>query len=150
MDAWSAVTLPVGWWSENKLHRIAFVRPLTGCDEEALCARTAATLPERTSALIARGVGRLGSLDTVTEAQAAQLTEGDREALVLAMRRLTLCERLQLFLHCTACGEAMDLDLGIAELLVAPSTAPAPAFDEAIETADGQWRMRYRLPTGAD
>ena len=150
MEQWSAVTLPCGWWSENILHRSAFVRPLTGRDEEALLASNAATLPERISGLIAHGVGGLGSLDAVTEQQAAQLTVGDREALVLALRRLTLGERLQLVVYCGACREAMDIDLTIGELLVEPSGAPAPVYDDAIATPDGEWGLRYRLPTGAD
>ena len=150
MEAWSAITLPGGWWSESVLQRTAFVRPLTGRDEEQLLASTAATLPERTSALIAHCVGRLGALDAVTEEQAAQLTVGDREALVLALRRVTLGERLQCVVDCAACGEAMDVDLAIAELLVAPCDSYAPAYDEVIATPDGNWRMRYRLPVGAD
>ena len=150
MEGWSAVTLPGGWWRESVLHRTAYVRPLTGRDEEALLAATESTLPERASTLIARCVGRLGTIDVVTEDDAAQLTVGDREALVLALRRITLGERLQCVIDCPACGEAMDIDLAIADLLLAPRTSTAPAYDEVIATAEGHWRMRYRLPVGAD
>lgn len=150
MEAWSAVTLPGGWWSEDVLHRSARVRPLTGCDEEALLARRDATLPERTSALIAHCVEGLGGIEAITEEHAAQLAVGDREALVLALRRATLGDRLQCVAHCPACAEAMDLDLAISDLLVVPDTAPAPVYDETIRTADGDWRIRFRLPVGAD
>jgi hypothetical protein len=150
MEAWNAVTLPGGWWSENVLHRTALVRPLTGDDEEALLERNAALLPERTSALIARCVRRLGAIDAVTEEYAAELIVGDREALVLALRRLTFGERLQCVIDCSACGEAMDVDLTVGDLLLAPYGASAPTYEESIRGNDGDWRVRYRLPTGAD
>lgn len=150
MQPWSAVTLPSGWWSEDVCHRSAWVRPLTGRDEEDLLAAAAATLPERASALIARCVGGLGPLDALTEAHAAQLTVGDREALLLALRRVTLGERLQCVLDCAACSQAMDIDLAIGALLVAPGAAPSPIYQEAIGAPDGDWHVRYRLPIGAD
>lgn len=150
MDAWAAVTLPGGWWNGNVLHRDALVRPLTGHDEEALLEHTAAMLAERTSALIARCVGRLGTIEPVTPDSAADLTIGDREALVLAVRRATLGERLQCVVDCPDCGAAMDLDLAVGDLLLAPYEASAPHYDDTMRVADGVWRVRYRLPTGAD
>ena len=150
MKAWSPVALPCGWWSGNVLHRTAFVRALTGRDEEALLERRGATLPERTSALIAHCVGRLGSIEPVTEQHAGELAVGDREALVLALRRATLGDRLQCVVDCPACAEAMDLDLAISDVLVAPGAAPAPVYDETIPDANGDWRIRFRLPAGAD
>jgi hypothetical protein len=150
MEAWGTVALPGGWWREGVLHRTAFVRPLTGRDEEALLAGAEATLPERASALIARCVGRIGSVDPMTEERAAALTVGDREALLLALRRMTFGEQLQCIFECTECGEAMDIELAIGDLLVVPGAAPAPEYEEAVTTPEGPWRLRYRLPTGAD
>ena len=150
MEAWRAVTLPGGWWSGDALHRSAFVRPLTGRDQETLLAAADSTLPERASMLIARCVTRPGPSGHLTEDDADRLTVGDREALMLALRRATFGERLQCVLDCAECGEPMDLDLTVGALLVEPAASLAPTYDESIAAPDGCWRLRYRLPTGAD
>jgi hypothetical protein len=61
-----------------------------------------------------------------------------------------LGERLPCVLHCPHCGEKLDVDLSVSELLVEPY-AEAPVWREAlVEDRGVRWKVRYRLPQGAD
>jgi hypothetical protein len=145
----SRIVLPHGWWHENVRHRSADLRPLTGEDEEALL-DPAPSLAERTSALIARCVPAIGTVTPIAIDDAAALTIGDREALVLALRRATFGERLQCVVRCESCDAAMDLELAVRTLLLSPYSDDGPEYDEEIPSASGVWRVRFHLPTGGD
>jgi hypothetical protein len=130
-------------------HRDAELRPLTGEDEAWLLDLGRALLPaQRATLLLARCLTRLGGLSPVPPEAVRALTVGDREALLLHLRRLTLGETIPCVLRCPApgCGEKMDLDLRVADLLVPPA-AEAEEWHEAV--FDG-CRVRFRRPTGAD
>src|SRR6185295_807330 len=73
----------------------------------------------------------------LTTDEVRDLTVGDREALLLHVRRLTFGERMQCVIRCAsaACGEPMDLELLVRDLLTDAPCAEVPGF---------------RLPTGAD
>jgi hypothetical protein len=131
----------------------AVLRPLTGADEAFLLDEGTALLPaQRTTWLLCRCLVRLGPSDTVTPEAVRALTVGDREALVLHLRRLTLGERVEIVLRCPqpGCGEKMDLDLAVADLLFPPAEDSQPFYEAELSDGDAVRRVRYRLPTGAD
>ena len=153
MDA-VEVTLPGGLEADGSWHRQAWLRPLVGRDEVFL-AEQADELPPaaRTTALLARCLRRLGPLAPVPTAATRALTVGDREAMLLHLRRLTLGERLSCVLACPdpACGEKLDLDLRVTDLLVPPYPRPAALHEAVVDGEAGEsYRVRFRLPTGAD
>jgi hypothetical protein len=140
----AALTLPVG-----VPHPEAELRPLTGEDEAWFLELGRSLLPaQRATLLLARCLVRLGPVSPVPAEAVRSLTVGDREALLLHLRRLTLGETIPCVLRCPdpACGEKMDLDLEVSDLL-APPVAGAQEWHEAV--FDGR-RVRFRLPTGAD
>jgi hypothetical protein len=147
------VALPGGYWLDGVCHREVGLRPLTGEDEAFLLETDEVLLPaQRITAVLARCLTHLGPLHPVPPQAVQQLTIGDREALLLHLRRLTLGERLPCVVKCphADCGEKMDLELQVGDLLLAayPHTQ---AFHEA--TVMGEWspyRVRFRLPTGGD
>ena len=155
----AAIVLPVGFWLEGVHHREAELSPLSGADE-AFLLETAGTLTpaRRTTALLARCLTRLGPfsptspVSPVPAAAVSALTLGDREALLLHLRRLTLGERLECVLRCSApgCGERMELDLAAGDLLVPPTATPRPWYEEVFRDGSTPWRVRFRLPTGED
>jgi len=137
-----AVTLPVG-----VPHPDAELRPPTGEDEAWLLETGGSLLPaRRTTLLLHRCLLRLGPLAPVPLEAVRSLPVGDREALLLHLRRLTLGEVVSCVLRCPGCGERMDLDLQVRDLLVAP-TIPGPERHEAV--LDGH-RVCFRLPNGGD
>jgi hypothetical protein len=128
--------------------RDAALRPLTGADEAFLAEESAGLLPaRRTTALLTRCLERLGPLEApVSPGAVAALSVGDREALLLHLRRISMGDRLDASVACPHCAELMDLDLLVGDLLVAPYDA-WPDHHEAV--IDGR-ATRFRLPTGAD
>jgi hypothetical protein len=153
MNGIVAVTLPGGVWQEGVRHQEAGLRSLTGEDEAFLTEEGGSLCPARqTSVILNRCLIRLGLFSPVPADTAGSLTVGDREALLLHLRRLTLGERMQCVLTCPAsgCGAKMDLELRVADLLQHPYP-DAPERHEATVSENGDsFRVRFRLPTGAD
>lgn len=155
----AAIVLPGGFWLDGVHHREAGLSPLSG-EDEAFLLETAGTLTpaRRTTALLARCLTRLGPFSAappaspVPAAAVAALPLGDREALLLHLRRLTLGERLECVLSCSAhgCGERMELDLAVSDLLVPPASQARPWHEETFLDGSTPWRVRFRLPTGED
>jgi hypothetical protein len=141
-----SATLPHGVVVDGRVDRAVAVRAPTGADEAWLLDGDDLTRPERVTRLIERCVLKIGGRRCSPEL-ARGLTCGDREALLLHLRRATFGDRLACMLECPACGEAMDLDLSVAELLVEPG--PDPRGEQELVLADGS-TVRFRLPTGAD
>lgn len=149
----AAILLPVGLWRDGERHREAALRPLNGADEVFLLESAGGLLPaHRTTALLARCLDRLGPWEPPAAEHVRALTVGDREALLLHLRRLTLGDRIESVLRCPepACGEKMDLDLDVADLLVPPFPEPAPWYEAEVGQEEDSRRVRFRLPTGAD
>lgn len=139
--------LPHGVLGDGLRRQDVVLRLPTGADEALLVeGPTGASVAARVSALLARCVERLGGepcgVETVRE-----LTVGDREALLLHLRGAAFGERLTCALPCPACGELMDLELSVGDLLIAPYTDAREAHELALA---GGGMVRFRLPTGGD
>lgn len=146
----ATVTLSHGCLLGDERHRTATVRALTGADEIAIASLEEPSAAAKVTALLARSVERLGPVQPVGSDVASRLTAGDREALVLHVRRLTLGDRLACVIHCPRCREPMDLDLRVSDLLLPP--LPDAPLEHELELDDGgaSYRIRFRLPAGAD
>jgi hypothetical protein len=150
MTEHAQIRLPGGLWLDGVCHREVSLRPLTGRDEELLNESAGAPPAVQVTRLLASCVERVGAVNEITPEVAARLTVGDREALLLHLRRLTLGTRLQCLARCADCGEDVDLDLSVDDLLVPPYADWKPVYEAGCATASGPVRVRYRLPTGAD
>jgi hypothetical protein len=108
---------------------------------------TASTLlpGERGTALLARCLSGGAEL-------AGGLTVGDREALLLHLRRLSLGDAMACVLHCPApaCGSPMDLELRCSDLLIGQREESAVPLALAAEADDVRYELTYRLPTAGD
>ena len=144
------IRLPGGLWLEGSCHREVTLRSVRGRDEALLSEDPEAPPVELATRLLTCCVERLGAQDGLNHETAAQLTVGDREALLLHLRRLTLGPRLQCLARCPACGEAIDLDLSVDDLLQPPYPDWGTEFETRCPDPDGPLQVRYRLPTGAD
>jgi hypothetical protein len=145
------VQLPVGVPLDGSWRRDAVLRQLTGRDEAFLLEHGRnLSLAALTTAMLARCVCRLGSTSPVTPEAVRGLSVGDREALLLHLRRLTLGETMSCVLGCPACAEKLDLDLRVSELLLPPSGDSAEACETSIGLGDTTYRVRFRLPNGGD
>jgi hypothetical protein len=152
MESTAIIRLPGGFWLDGTRHQEASLRSLDGDDEVFLLETGESLLPaQRTTALLARCLTRLGPLSPVTTQTAASLTAGDREALLLHLRRLILGERLQCVLSCPNpdCGEKMDLDLRVSDLLLPPYSHAQERYETTITKNGSNYSVRFRPPTGA-
>lgn len=147
------VAIPGGVWREDAQPHDAPLRELAlravSEDDAAFLLDTAdAVLPSaRATALLARCLG-----EPDAERTARALTVGDREALLLQLRRLSLGETLECVLRCPAetCGERMELGLRVADLLV-PSYEDVKRTYELAFDADGKrYEISFRVPTADD
>lgn len=139
------VSLPGGLFVEGERCQDAALRPLTGEDEAFLTEQgDGLSAPARATALLARCLERLGPFQPVPQDAVRALTAGDREALLLQLRRVTFGERLECVVTCPDpdCGERMDLDLRVGDLLL-------ESYDDARPEHEAG-AVRFRLPTGAD
>jgi hypothetical protein len=147
------VTLSSGVEVEERRYRSAWLRPLSGHDESFLTDTARAVLPAaRTTLLLTRCLLALGPLSPVSSDAVKSLTTGDREVLLLHLRRLTLGERISCVLRCPeeSCGQKMDLDIGVSDLLVPPSPLETTLQETVLHLGDRRYRIRFRLPNGGD
>jgi len=149
----ATVKLPGGLWLGGMRHQEAALRSLNGDDEVFLSEMADGSLlpVQRATLLLARCLTRLGELSPVTTDTVASLIAGDREALLLHLRRLTLGESLRCVLSCPDpdCGEKMDLDLRVGDLLLPPYPHAREQYETTITENGDTYRVRFRLPTGA-
>jgi hypothetical protein len=147
------VTLLSGFWLDGEHHRKVWLQPLAGEHETFLLDLDTTLLPaQRTSELLARCMATQGSAPVEPEALARLLTAGDREALLLRLRRLTFGDRMEAVLSCPldGCGERIEPYLSVSELLLAPYEDPRPQYERSWDVEDAAYSVVLRLPTGAD
>lgn len=152
MIAASPATVPGGLWVDGEMRKEFALRPISGTDEAFLLEMGDGVLPaRRASALLARCL-EAGGLDP--HAVVRELSVGDREALLLQLRRLSMGDRIECVVTCpaTECGESLDVQLSASALLLPPyaSWPREGMHDVFIEDEAGALRVQFRLPTGAD
>jgi hypothetical protein len=148
----AAATLPGGYWLDGTCHREAELRPLTGDDEAWLLEADRMLPAHRSTAVLARCLTRLGPHSPVTPELVRSLSIGDREALLLQLRRLTFGNDLACTVTCPAhsCGEQLDLPLHVDELLLAPYEPWSPTHERTWTWDDTVFRICFHVPTGGD
>jgi hypothetical protein len=119
--------IPGGYCANGGHWREAYVRPLTGEDQDFLTEECGGLLPAQwITEVLTRCVTRLGPNEPVTREAIQSLTVGDREALLLHLRRLTWGDRLRCLLTCPSpkCTEKLEVDVDVADLLLPPTVRP--------------------------
>jgi hypothetical protein len=145
------VSLPGGVPLGEQWCRSAWLRPLTGYEEEFLLGAGRLLSPAaRVTQLLARCLQRLGPVEPVGPEEVRQLAIGDREALLLHLRRLTLGEGICCLLSCPQCAKMMDLELTISELLLPPYAARQLLHETQIIDGEESYKVIFRLPNGED
>lgn len=110
------VKLPGGILKNGQLHKTAEVRELTGEDEESLARASQSSNPFHfLDRLIKCGVVRIGDLtEAETEAAIPELLVGDRETLILGIRRATYGDEFKVERwNCPKCGVEATLEMEI-------------------------------------
>lgn len=110
----TTVELPAGWLAPNgMLVKTARVRELNGFDEEKLARLNATKNPGVfVTELLLVGVEELGG-DKPTRQQLQSLLIGDRDALLLGVRRATYGSDVEFTLDCEGCNEKSTVTVDI-------------------------------------
>ncbi|HYK05702.1 MAG TPA: hypothetical protein VE974_28390 [Thermoanaerobaculia bacterium] len=140
--AHATVALPGGVSSgEGRLLREVGLRPLTGSEEDWLAHSRSAPAAQAVSLVLSQCV--VGDGDGPAGPELARsLLVGDRDYLMLQLRRMTLGSHVHLVAGCPACSARMDVDFELDEVAV-----DRPERIEQAYEVDG---VRFRLPTGGD
>lgn len=146
------VMLPGGVWQRKSTHPVHEVTLRAACAaDDAFILDSAETMMpcERATALIARC---LVAADVDASEIAGALTAGDREALLLQLRRLSFGDKIDCVLRCPdrACGELMDLTLGVNDLLLAPYGDVRRHYETHAEVDGRHFDISFRLPVAYD
>jgi hypothetical protein len=151
MTGAGTIELPRGRWFAGKSHREAELRPPAGSEATRLFDELEGlTAAEWTTALLARCLARLGPPGEVTPGEVRSLSVGDREALLLHLCRRWSGERLECVVGCPRCGERLDVEVDVADLLLPPYDEAPARHEMAFAEAGEEWTVRFRLPTGGD
>jgi hypothetical protein len=124
------------------------LRPVETADQTFLLDASAALVPaQRADALLARCLELEDAASFVPA-----LRVGDRDALLLQLRRITLGDRFDAVLACpqAACGEPLDLDLRVSDLLVAPYPAHAARAELRLQQDGVEFEVTAHPPTAGD
>ena len=149
MSATRVITLPHGLWDGNRRRSSAELRSPTGADEAFLLTAGGLSRAEQVTELLARCVVRVDELPGGNDLARA-LTVGDREALLLHLRADAFGDQLACTLDCSACGERMDVDLCVSDLLLGPYDEVSDRHEVELDADGVHGEAVVRLATGAD
>jgi predicted RNA-binding Zn-ribbon protein involved in translation (DUF1610 family) len=145
------VQLPGGLVLDDR-HRLesAELCPLTGRDEEWLATHSTAPSAIAVTRILTSCLVRIGDTKP-TEKLVRRLLVGDRDFLILQLRRLTLGDEFHVVFPCTACGNKMDVIFGADRMpvTVRPQTRAEYSIQLGLPGNSGT-TVRFRLPCGAD
>ena len=152
----SRVPLPGGWLigdgvADWRHYRSAMLRPLTGYEEEWLARHNGVPNAIRTSHILDACVLRLDGQEPPRD-MARRLLVGDRDFLVLQLRRLMHGDRILAVVACPECKSRMDVDLNASEIPVESGVLNDPTHQIELAGYDGHGGrvIRFRLPSGGD
>jgi hypothetical protein len=109
----SDVILPGGFIAKDgSLIKYAEVRELTGLDEEAVS--KAGTPGKALTAMLQRGVVSIGT-SSVDKSDLDQLLSGDRDALLIGIRRVTFGDEIEFNITCPHCKSDLEVVVNLIE-----------------------------------
>jgi hypothetical protein len=149
-------SLPGGWLigerpAECRRYHTAVLRPLTGYEEEWLARHHDVPNAIRTTRLLDACVLSLDDEEPPRD-MARRMLVGDRDYLVLQLRRLTLGDRVLAVVDCPACGSQMDIDFDAAAIPIEGGTLDTHTHEIELPAQAGHPTrvVRFRLPSGDD
>lgn len=136
------VRLPGGFIENGEVVKTVEVRELNGVDEEAIA--KASTTGKALNLLLQRGLVKIGSREATLE-DLDQLLSGDRDAILVGIRRVTFGDTVDFAVQCNNCSEIQEVSVDLSE-------------DVPVKELDGEraWTIRTKkntvdvsLPTGS-
>jgi hypothetical protein len=151
----SRFPLPGGWVlsdppTESRRYGSAVLRPLTGYEEEWLAdhREPSATCTRQLLDACILGLDE----DEAPPALASRMLVGDRDYLMLQLRRLTFGDRVQAVVNCPSCKSKMDVDFDAASIPLERGAPDSATYEVALPAMPDRPSqvLRFRLPCGGD
>jgi hypothetical protein len=150
VTAGTTAVLPHGVWRDGRHVGELGLRALDGGDEAFLLGLPASSpIVERIDALLARCIGDGGANahDLVRA-----LPVGDRDALALQLRKISIGPALDAVLRCpaTGCGDTLELELVVDDVLVPPRDDATETYALTLHDGDVAYAVTVRLVSAGD
>jgi len=130
----SEIELPGGFIEQNgSVLTTAEVQELTGADEEAI--QKAGSTGKALNVLLQRGLVKLGSRD-VTKDDLDNLLSGDRDTILIGIRRVTFGDELGLRVRCSSCSTEQDVSVHLV------NDVPVKKLEDPIK--DRVWEVQTK------
>jgi hypothetical protein len=152
VEASVSIILPHGFSVNGELRRELGVRPV-GAEDDAFLVESSGTLPaHRVNALLSRCIRPTDAWPFDPGTIVRSLVAGDREALLLHLRRVTLGDDFVGLFRCAApaCAEPLELALRASDLLLPPYPETAERYARTVEHDGVSYDVSFRLPTAGD
>ena len=141
----STISLPGGYvTASNEVVTTAEVRELTGADEEAIS--KSGSISKSLQTLLERGLVKIGN-EEVTRTHLDNLLSGDRDAILLGIRRVTFGETFDLLIRCPQCDDQQDCSIHLVDDVPVRSLKTPNDRTWEIKTKTG--KVTVTLPTGS-
>ena len=141
----SEIELPGGFIEQNgNVLTTADVKELTGADEEAI--QKAGSTGKALNVLLQRGLVKIGSRD-ITKDDLDSLLSGDRDAILIGIRRVTFGDELGLRVRCVNCSAEQDISVHLIKD-VPLKKLQDPIKDRVWEVTTKKGVAKVTLPTG--
>ena len=133
------VTLPAGLWSKGEVHRSVEITPMTGLTRKAIARKEARANPAKiTETILRQCVTRIGPYMITNSKILESLVLGDRDFLMLEIRRVSMGDTFKANVTCKSCNSDIEVTFDIDELDVIRTT------DDDLEVVDGQRVFRIQ------
>jgi hypothetical protein len=140
----TTVDLPGGYISQDgTVVKTAEVRELNGADEEAIS--KAGSKAKALGVLLQRGLVKVGTEDATKE-MLDSLLSGDRDAILIGIRKVTFGDELKAMVHCYSCNEDQETVVTLSEDVPVRELNDLKGRSWVIETKKGP--VAVGLPNG--
>jgi len=140
----TTVDLPGGYISQDgTVVKTAEVRELNGSDEEAIS--KAGSKAKALGVLLQRGLVKVGTEDATKE-MLDSLLSGDRDAILIGIRKVTFGDELKAMVHCYSCNEDQETVVTLSKDVPVRSLDDLKGRSWVIDTKRGP--VAVGLPNG--
>lgn len=152
----TVVQLPAGLVKDGAIHRDAEVVPMTGLTRKAIAREDIRSSPHKiTSVMILQCLRRIGSITNLGGKVLDEMLVGDRDFLMLEIRRVSMGNDINATVECEKCKNKIDVKFSIDELEVVKLKDGDYEMKDGVRVfritnADPRIDVLCRFPNGAD
>lgn len=142
-EAGTVVTLPCGILREKKVFRDAEIVPMTGFTRKSIAREDVRNNPSKiTDVILSQCLRRVGSVSTISYKFLGEMLLGDRDFLLLEIRRLSMGDTVTSNVDCEGCKNKIEVRFKLDELeIVSLKDKPVEIVDRIV-TKEGTLEMK--------